>query len=96
MAYCKWAEGGLNNVFLLSDGKLKSVTECSALLAKHAGACRLFTFGCGSGVSKHAIRALARTGAGTSEFILSTQKSKAQMKVRTTIMSVVALVSLYV
>ncbi len=46
------------------DGEVSNVQELLHLVSTHAATMRLFTFGIGSGVDRHLVKALARAGHG--------------------------------
>jgi len=56
-------------VVVLTDGQVTNTDAVLALGSQHAATARIFTFGIGAGASQHLVRALARAGGGSAEFI---------------------------
>jgi Mg-chelatase subunit ChlD len=56
-------------VVVLTDGQVTNTDAVLALASQHAATARIFTFGIGAGASQHLVRALARAGGGSAEFI---------------------------
>lgn len=56
-------------IVVLTDGQVTNTDAVLALASQHAATARIFTFGIGAGASQHLVRALARAGGGSAEFI---------------------------
>ena len=56
-------------IVVLTDGQVTNTDAVLALASQHATTARIFTFGIGAGASQHLVRALARAGGGSAEFI---------------------------
>ena len=57
-------------IVLVTDGEVTNTDAILAVVRKHEGVARIFTFGIGAGPSHHLVRGLARAGGGAAEFIL--------------------------
>jgi hypothetical protein len=56
-------------IVVLTDGEVTNTDAILALVNEHAARARIFTFGIGAGSSQYLVKALARVGGGTAEFI---------------------------
>jgi hypothetical protein len=73
------AESGLSGAHIIhvccnaADGEVGNVTPIEREVKAAAHHTRVFTFGIGSAVSHHLVKALAKAGNGEAEFIVSNQ-----------------------
>ena len=66
-------------VFILTDGQVTNTEAVIALVRKHSGDTRVFTFGIGAGASAHLVRGIARAGEGEAEFIHPGERIEAKV-----------------
>ncbi len=66
-------------VVVLTDGQVTNTDAVLSLASQHAATARIFTFGIGAGASQHLVRALARAGGGSAEFIFPGERIESKV-----------------
>uniref|UniRef100_A0A8B8A9B9 Poly [ADP-ribose] polymerase n=1 Tax=Crassostrea virginica TaxID=6565 RepID=A0A8B8A9B9_CRAVI len=75
-------ESSTGNIFLLSDGHINNEETTLAKISQNFQHTRVFTMGISAVANRHLLKALARVGAGSFEFLDSKFKSKWEDKVK--------------
>ncbi len=63
------APGLPRQLVVLTDGQVTNSDEVIALVRRHSGDTRVFTFGIGAGVDSRLVKGMARAGEGAAEFV---------------------------